>query len=82
MCADIEIVKLGQEKVNSGRNCQLDVSGCSALHGPDDVLSHHLVRALPDLCVPVLLVADAGSLSAGGCGGHGAAYTHQCRHCS
>lgn len=78
--ADTSTVQLGQEDINGGRDCEPDVCGRPALHGLDDLLPHHLVRPLPDHCVALLPVADAGALRAGWCGGHDSPHPRQCVH--
>lgn len=41
--------KLCKALIYCGRNCQPDVSGCPALHGPDDFPEHAVVCTTPDI---------------------------------
>ena len=75
---DSSIVQLGQEDIDGGGDRESDVGGRPALHGPDDLLPHHLVRPLPDHRVTLLPVADTGAFCAGRCGGHDSPHPHQC----
>lgn len=53
---DVDTFQHSQKIINSGGNCESNVSGCSEIHGPYDICSYSLVRSIANYCSIVFFI--------------------------